>query len=67
VQPLLEYTATFGPAVTVPEEDTFWLAVKTATVIPATAMAATVKRITANFEALISAICFTPHILSSMY
>jgi hypothetical protein len=44
--------------VIVPLEGTFWLAVMAANVIPATAIAATVKMITVNFEALASAIFF---------
>jgi hypothetical protein len=58
VQPLLEYTPTFGPAAIVPEEDTLWLMVMAAIVVSATASAATVKRITVNFEALAIAILF---------
>jgi hypothetical protein len=61
VQALLEYTPTFGPAVTVPEDDTLWLMVTAAIVVSATASAATVKRITVNFEALAIAIFFAPH------
>jgi hypothetical protein len=59
VQALLEYTPTFGPVVIVPEEDTLWLMVMAAIVVIATASAATVKRITVNFEAFTIAILFS--------
>jgi hypothetical protein len=61
VQALLEYTPTFGPAVIDPEDDTLWLMVMAAIVVSATASAATVKRITVNFEALANAILFAPY------
>jgi hypothetical protein len=61
VQALLEYTPTFGSAVIVPEEDTLWLTVMAAIVVSATASAATVKKITVNFEALGIANRFTPY------
>jgi hypothetical protein len=60
VQALLEYTPTFGPDVIVPEEDMLCVTVMAAIVVSATASAATVRRITVNFEALAIAILFYP-------
>lgn len=48
----------FGLVLTVPDEETFWLTVRTATVVEVRTIAVIVRAITTSFEALIDFIIF---------